>query len=628
MRLFLLLMALLFSLVLFGQDTLLLPSVEINAAPIRAVSVGSNFQKWEQAAVSKLPVQNVANLLEQEAGVFIKNYGLGSLATSSIRGGSAGHTLVLWNGLPLQSPMLGLLDLSLLPAQTSEEITLEKGGNSALWGSGAIGGIVGLNNRADFDQVFRFSTQSSIGSFGQLNENAQITFGNAQLQSVTKFNHQEADNDFFYFISPNLPDRQQSNARFIQQNWMQDLYWKPNHKQSLAFHYWHQRSDRQIPPTNVQTRSLARQEDESHRFILEGKQIGKRSIWQAKVAFFQEDLDYFDEQILLESPSQFRTWMSELTAQWNIKKHHQVSLGSTQFFTSARTTNYAKGVQENRLALFASYRFQQARWQIQSSLRQERVDNAFVPLVPHLGIHYQLAQHFDLNLKISKNYRLPTLNDRFWRPGGNEDLLPESGWSQELGLEKRLVNNKFHLTYKATAFSRRIDNWILWSIREGQPFWSANNISKVWSRGIEQRLNSTYQHKHFRLIFNLGYDYIRSTNQVALEQPKTAVGTQLLYTPDYQAFGKIEGQWKGFLLSYQQQWTSETQGVNQIVPAYTVGRVTLQHSLEKKAWSGRLFFHIHNVWDSDYFIVERRPMPGRYFSGGIHIIFQKRTQTD
>lgn len=609
---------------LFGQDTISLPIVEVSAQAIRNSNVGSTQQTWTSQALTDLPAQNVATLLARETGVFIKNYGLGSLSTSSIRGGSAGHTLVLWNGLPLQSPMLGLLDLSLLPTQTSESISLEKGGNSALWGSGAIGGVIELDNQANFDNRIRVASQTIVGSFGQQQQHAQLALGNAKLQSVSKFNYQAADNDFYYFISPNLPDRQQTNARFVQQNWLQDFYWKPNEKQMLTFHYWGQTSDRQIPPTNVQTRSLARQDDRSHRMILEGRQIGKRNIWNAKVAFFQEQLDYFDEQILLESPSQFQTWMSEISAKWQIQQKHQLSLGGSQFFTRATTTNYQEGVQENRWAAFAVYRLQQNRWQLQSSLRQERVADTFLPLIPHLQLHYQANPAMNFHLKISRNYRLPTLNDRFWLPGGNENLLPESGWSQEAGLEQQFGKKAFRLNYQATAFNRLINNWILWSIQEGQSFWSANNITKVWSRGIEQRLQATYEHSQFSLNLDMGYDYIRSTNQIALERPKLGAGDQLVYTPEHQVFAKIGGQWKGFSAFYQQFFTSSTQGINDAIPAYALAHAGIAYRLKRKIWEGSLFFHAHNLWDEDYFIVERRPMPGRYFSGGINIIFQKR----
>ncbi|MEL6718809.1 MAG: Plug domain-containing protein, partial [Bacteroidota bacterium] len=144
-------LSILFASKLLGQErTLELDSVVVAASKLRSENIGGQSQKWSTQELNLSAVSNVADLLQQESNTFIKSYGLGSLATSSIRGGSAGHTLVLWNGLPLQSPMLGLLDLSLLPLNAVEEVSLQKGGNTALWGSGAIGGTVGLNNLPNY----------------------------------------------------------------------------------------------------------------------------------------------------------------------------------------------------------------------------------------------------------------------------------------------------------------------------------------------------------------------------------------------------------------------------------------------------------------------------------------------
>lgn len=605
---------------LVGQNlTIELDSVVVKAIKSRSENIGGQSQKWSTEKLNNLVASNVADLLQQESNTYIKSYGLGSLATSSIRGGSAGHTLVLWNGLPLQSPMLGLLDLSLLPLNAVEEVSLQKGGNTALWGSGAIGGTLGLNNLSDYSNTFQASIFSEIGSFGRWQQQGQVKFGNRNFQSHTKLSHLQAANNFRYTIAPDLPKREQSNARLSQQNFLQDFYWQKD-KQELEAHYWYQQSERQIPPTNVQTRSKAHQNDQSHRAIINWKYAAHNSILRAKVGWFQENLDYFDDQILLESKSQFTTLFAEFSNQWQWRNQQQLYIGTTQSFTKAASAGYENQVREHRSAFFAFYQIQHKNWFFKSSLRQELVDGDLVPLVPSLGLEYQISTSLKANLKVSKNYRLPTLNDRFWRPGGNEDLLPENGWSEEVGLKGSFKKDKWLLKINTNLFNRNIDNWILWSIQEGQQFWSANNITKVWSRGVEQRL-SLENEKWFKLIF--GYDYIRSTNQIALTLPKIAAGSQLLYTPEHQGFIKANFHWKALKASYQHQFIGASIGINDNLPAYQIGNARLQYQVQKGKYNGQLFLNIHNVWNTDYFIIERRPMPGRHYSLGARILFIK-----
>jgi vitamin B12 transporter len=607
------------------SDTVRIPTIEIKAAKIRQQAIGGISQNWTENQLGQLPANNLAELLAAETGSFIKSYGLGSLATSSVRGGSAGHTLVLWNGLPIQSPMLGQLDLSLLPVQAMESIQFTKGGNTALWGSGAVGGVLDLRNQVDFSQGLQAQSQTQVGSFSQFQQQFKMTLGSPTFQSISRLSHQQAGNHFLYRPAPGVAERQQTNARLSQQLLLQDLYWKLNDQQQLAIHFWQQQSDRQIPPTNVQNTSQAHQDDQSTRLILDYQKVTRKGMWQVKTGFFNEHLNFFDDQILLASRSRFRTYLGELTAQWSLGNRQSLLIGNTHTYTRAWSAGYREDIpSEHRSALFASWKYSSPKWQSQLSLRQESVDGSFVPPAPSLGIDFYLTPSFSIKTKLSRNYRLPTLNDRFWQPGGNPDLLPESGWSQELSLEKTVDKQGFQLTASLTVFNRNIENWILWSIREGQNFWSSNNITQVWSRGIEPRLSVSKQFQNLSIQLKSGYDYIRSTNQVPLDNPRIAEGEQLIYTPEHQAFGTLSVQWKGWYGAYQHTYTGATQGINDSLEAYHLGNVRLQYSAKLQKYHLKFFFNLNNIWNRDYLVVERRPMPGIHFQSGIQFIFHKQ----
>ena len=480
-------------------DTIPLQPIEVKATKIRQAAIGSESQSWSSADLQKLPAQSIADFLDSETGIFIKSYGLGSLATSSIRGGSASHTLVLWNGLPIQSPMLGLLDLSLLPTMAAEKAEVQYGGASAMWGSGAVGGIVALENQTDFSKKTKVSSRSTLGSFGRLQQALQLGLGNGRLQSQTKLSYQEAENDFFYEIHPDLPERQQRNARFLQRNLFQDFYFKINSRQKIAAHFWLQNSTRQIPPTIVQNQSRAYQDDAAMRLVVDWQSIGEESVWTGKIGYFKEDLGYYDEQIGLEALSNFSAWMGELDGQFSLDKsgQHSLLVGTTHSLNKAFAEEYRSKhpIKEYRAALFARYQGNFKKLTTQFSLRQELAGGDFVPLVPILGLNKSIGKQWEVKMKVSKNYRLPTLNDQFWQPGGNLDLKPESGWSKEatIAWKTERKDKGFDSRLALTGFDRNVNNWILWSKQENQAFWSANNITEVWSRGLEARLSLNYR---------------------------------------------------------------------------------------------------------------------------------------
>lgn len=605
-------------------DTVIVsPEVEVTATKIREQLIGGQSQNWSTQKLDETAASTIGELLAQDGGVFIKNYGIGSLATSSIRGGNSSHTLVLWNGLPIQSPMLGTLDLSLLSLSSAEEITLQKGGNSALYGSGAIGGIISMKNQNDFSNKYSVQYKSQLGSFGFSSQNLKVGLGNRKIQFVTKLLHQKSENDFFYVIREDLPKQQQTNASFSRQNLFQDIYWKINNKNQLAVHLWRTISDQNIPPTNVQTESKAHQDDYSTRLVLDWKRVSNSNVIQGKVGFYDEFMDYFDDATGLESNIHFTNWIGELESQWN-KNNHKFTLAGTQSFTTAFSAFYDSPPTETKSALIASHQYHKPLFLIQTSLRQELIDGNFTPFVPSIGLDYRILPHLLLKFKASRNYKNPTLNNRYWIPGGNENLLPESGWSEEATIEYEKYFRHAHFIISLTGFNRKIDNWIRWAPTDGQFFWSAFNLTKVWSRGLESRVSYLYKKNKTRFHWEAGYDFIKSTNQVDIVVPRISAGDQLVYTPRHQAFSKIGIGWNDFLLSYHHSLTGQTIGINETLDAYHIGNVRFQKNFNFKKCKSIVFLNANNIWNANYFVVERRPMPRSNFQIGLNFKLESK----
>ncbi len=606
-----------------ADTSLLLPTLEVSATPLRSTAAGERTEQWDSAQIATYAHSSLGELLSRETGIFIKNYGAGSLATPSVRGGSAGHTAVVWNGFALQSPMLGLLDFSLLPTHFADDIELRYGGNSAGWGSGAIGGTIALRNRPAYKQPLSLTLRSLIGSFGRRDLQFQAKYGGKQLAGSTRLFHQQADNDFPYHIRPDLPERRQSNAAFRQRGLLQEFYWKLHPGQQLGLQVWWQEGDRDIPPLTTQTRSAASQKDKVLRSALHWRRNGPRSVLQARVGFFREYIDFRDELTGLRAESRFWSLVGEVEGQWQLTRSQQIQAGINHTFTRAFADGYAEPPEQYQAALFGAFRQKLGAWQLQLNGRQGLADGALIPFVGSLGAKGRVLHWLSLRAKISRNYRLPTLNDRYWRPGGNPELKPEQGWSQEAGIQTNWTFDKHQFEYSITAFNRNIQNWILWSIAGNANYWSAQNIAEVWSRGIEQRIGWTFSSGSFQTKISGGCDFIRSTNQRAIESPRIEAGSQLIYTPEHRAFGQLQLRWKGLEAAYQHSYTSEVSSLTEPLPGYQLGHLRLSYTLEGAPLGGALFFRIENLWDASYRIVERRPMPGRHYQTGLRLQFSQ-----
>ncbi|MEL7020764.1 MAG: TonB-dependent receptor plug domain-containing protein, partial [Bacteroidota bacterium] len=523
-------------------DTLLeLPAVELKATTIRQTSVGERQEAWTSTQLQPYSGQHLADLLATETGAFIKSYGNGALATISLRGSGASHTAVLWNGLPIQSPMLGQLDLALLPLGMLDAVSLQLGNNSAGWGSGAIGGVLNLENKWRKKNPWELGVQTLVGSFGQQQIQLQARLNAAKWGMSTRLLQQQADNDFNYIIRADLPMRTQTNAALSQRSLLQEFFYQPTPNQQFGIKLWTSQSAREIPPTTTQNRSEAEQTDNFLRTMLDWKWVQQNAVWRAKMGWFVEQMHYLDPLAGVDSQNDFQVWTSEasITLKWPTLPtsawKHRIEVGFNHTYFAAEADAYKQVRQQRRTALFVHIRQQWQDWRWQFNIRQELQDGRLVPVVPSLGLERHFTKHA-VKLKIGRSYRLPTFNDLYWIPGGNPDLLPEDGWSQELTWERLLADS---WQYSTTVYNREITNWIRWALPEDGGFFRPQNIAQVWSRGVEQRLGWRKQWSNWGLAIKGGYDLTYSTNQVAIKNPEIEAGDQLVYVPRHSGFAQV-----------------------------------------------------------------------------------------
>lgn len=85
---------------------------------------------------------SLADMLAHSTPVFIKSYGRGTMATVSLRGTGASHTRVTWNGMRMNSPLFGMMDLSYIPSYFIDGAALYNGASSVGVAGGGLGGAI------------------------------------------------------------------------------------------------------------------------------------------------------------------------------------------------------------------------------------------------------------------------------------------------------------------------------------------------------------------------------------------------------------------------------------------------------------------------------------------------------
>ncbi len=619
------------SLPLWGQSfSQQLDTVAIEATRLRDLAAGHRQVELDSLAIQAIAGHNLADLLAQHSDVFVKSYGLGNLATTSLRGGSASHTAVVWNGFTLTSPMNGQLDLSLLPAFFLDRVAVQYGGSAALFGSGAVGGALHLDNQTGFDQGLQLRAQGMLGSFGRQQQGLDATLSQGRWLSRTRFYRRQAQNDFSYRL-PNgggEPVRQ-THAANRQWGLLQEAAVRLGEGQQLRLWAWQQAHDREIPPTLSQAQSQATQQDRHTRLALAWRRPGLRLDLQARSGFFRESLYYRDPAANLDAPSEARRWLSQAEAYYRPRVGHTLHLGLDHQYLWSQSNGYGPDpLRQQRWAVLASYRYQSQRaWEAVLSLRQGYAAGRRLPLIPSLGGQWQLWPWLELRGQVGKSFRLPTFNDRYWVPGGNPALRPETSWGQELGLHgAHRWGKAWKLRWGVTGYHRLVRDWILW--RPTGRYWSPENLRRVRSRGLETELRLTHSHARGQLEAYLAYTLTRATVQATEQLRDASLGQQLIYTPPHQGRTGLtytHGAWR---LAYHHRYVGRrytTSDNSRWLPPYQLADLSLSRRWSGTHGGGLLALQIDNLWNQAYQVLENRPMPGRSISLRLEVFFTHLT---
>jgi iron complex outermembrane receptor protein len=139
---------------------------------------------------------NLSEVLRFQTPVYIKENGRGAVSSPSFRGTTAQQTAFLWNGISINSVFLGQGDINNIGFLLADELGVKSGGGSVLYGSGAIGGSIHLNNQLNFGKGLKNSLYSEIASYGTFQHILKSSFSNDGFSVQLSANHSISENNF------------------------------------------------------------------------------------------------------------------------------------------------------------------------------------------------------------------------------------------------------------------------------------------------------------------------------------------------------------------------------------------------------------------------------------------------
>ncbi|PIF59157.1 iron complex outermembrane receptor protein [Flavobacterium sp. 2] len=583
-----------------------LKEVLVSDANLKKYSNSQSVLKLNDSIIGKNEAL-LTDLLNFNSTLYFKEYGRGMLSTVSFRGTTSSQTAVIWNGININSQMNGSTDFNTISGSDYNSVSVKAGGGSVIYGSGAIGGTVHLNNDMSFYKRFENNLRLDYGSFNTVGINYKTNISNEKWSAQIGFSKNSSTNDYKYLNRYTWRGEQRWN-----QNGQYDVIimnanvgYKINAKNSLKLYTQTSNTDRNTSLI-TETETKSKYVNGFNRNLLEYDGNFGKLIANFKTAYIFENYQYYADN----SKNQYtygktESFISKADLGYTLFKSTQIN-GIVDY---NRTKGYGSGFGDNTreigsAALLIKQDFS-TDWKNEFGIRKEFTDNYKSPVLFNLGSSYRFNKLYNLKLNLSRNFRIPTFNDLYWEQGGNPDLKPESSYQAEIGNVFTFKN----ISLTQTFYYIKIKDLLQW-VPGSNGIWTPQNRDKVNSYGAETLLSWKKQYGKNIFGANASYAYTASKDEETKKQ--------LFFVPFNKVTGSVSYSRNRISAYYQFLYngfvyTRADNNPDEIIKDYTLSNIGIDYDF-KFLDSFKLGIQVLNIFNENYESLEDRPMPGRNFN--------------
>ncbi|OCA77918.1 TonB-dependent receptor [Chryseobacterium contaminans] len=553
---------------------------------------------------------NLSELLRFQSSIYIKENGRGAVSSPSFRGTTAQQTAFVWNGININSNFLGQGDVNNIALFGYDQIGIKAGGGSVTYGSGAIGGSIHMDNSLSFNKGFHGTLFSEAGSFNTYNNFVKGSYSNDKFSFKVSGNYSVSENE--YEVNKNPKNYINRNGEYYNTNFNVAAAYKlaPNHQVSWISEWF---NGQQHFPILFESETKTKYQTQNVRSLISWDWNTTKFNNSFKAAYTEENFEYFND---IDRPK----FSGGTGKNYILKNDFNYFLNSKWNFNIIGEYQHNKGegygsgidkVHRNMGSVVGLVRyFPTSDLRLEAGIRQDYVGVTKSPLLFSFSGKWNALHWYNLGLSISRNFRAPSFNDLYWRPGGNENLKPETSYQFEVRNQFKTGDFKLSLV----PYYMDIRDMIRWlQTPFGYP--SPVNTDHVRSYGVETQAEFTKRFgKHF-LNVGLGYTY---TNSQDLEKKK-----QLMYVPFHKFNGNIGYQYE-FIKVYAQglftglTYTDSNEKESEALKEYFVMNAGVGATFLKNYTLG---FKINNIFNQTYYTMFAYPLPGRNYSVNLNINF-------
>lgn len=459
----------------------------------------------EPQFLEQSPIASFPELLKSEASANIVQLGdLGQQSSIFLRGTNSTQTLVLRDGVRLNTATTGAASIPFLDTTDIKQIEILKGPASVLYGTDAIGGVIQLISKTP-EKTSAFVT-GEIGENKTYKSLVGADLAEDGLYAQIRGQRLETDGTAVKEIKNN------PKAAFEQKGYSakigvdKDAY-------GLSLDYSQNEGNSQYDNFGA----LTDQDFKNEIINLKGHiQVQPSIELNARLSQFKDDLYQNDPNYLGELDYVLsKTQEAELYGKWQITPHQNILLGSTFQNIKGDVLSYGKkyDTDVDSQGYYIQHQYNHSGLNTQVGLRIEDHEQYGTHTIGQAAVRYQILPLTSIYTNIGTAFRSPTLNE-LYSSSGNPDLKPEESISYEIGLDQKLT---YGFSSGISLYRNQVDHLIDATGATGYKF---KNLDKATFEGTEVYLKWAGEH----LYANATYNYVRaqddSTNEDLSRRPR------------------------------------------------------------------------------------------------------------
>ena len=552
---------------------------------------------------------SVVDVLRSSEGIFLKDYGpTASLKTISFRGMAAEHILVLYDGTRLNNFQNGQVDFSLLPMGNIDRIEVVRGGNSALYGADALGGIINIISSRP-SETMQIHADASLGSFDYRRYSLDARGRTQGVGLVFGIMHDQAtDNYPFIFHRPGLVDtvQKRDGADFTRTQIYLNTDYSFDDQAAVTLSIQRVKSNQGAPGSLTFVSNL-RQDDDAVTSVatLRDNHLDGLSFSMNMGITYDLQKYYSQTKTTLETINPQVQWIA---TSWDrfIVGGEFVEGNLEGMLPDAVIKRIQRSVYISNEMLFQRESESLDRISLYQSIRYDALSEGEEAYSPKVGINVRIIRAWDTRIRASygKNFRMPTFNDLYDVWLGNPALQPEHSECYDIGVETSLDHSGLH-SVQITYFDITTRDRIL-----PNAFYYPINIPRAQSTGIEGRYDLKFPNDELNAFADMAF------NAASRQSMDSTNGKQLLYIPKAVCSFGISARVLGLYLNISEMYTSKrfiTEDEFAWLPEYWLTDFNLSMIVVLNPLHLNLRTEVSNVFDADYQVLPGYPMPGRTF---------------